>query len=90
MTGAAAGEASAGTSVSLRRMIPDRVTGISRSTVPATVGVKMRRNSESFAASTNWNRDETMIRLASSPPPPRSSAARQMARKALPVPMSRR
>ena len=90
VTGAAAGAASAGTSVSLRRMSAESVTGISISTVPATVGVNIFRSSESFAASRNWHREETMIRLASNPPPPRSSAVTQMARKALLLPISSR
>ena len=84
------GAASAGTSVSLRRMSAESEIGISISTVPATVGVKIFRNSESFAASRNWHREETMIRLPSSPPPPRSRAATQMARKALLLPISSR
>ena len=53
VTGAAAGEASAGTSVILPTMVGDSITGISIRTVPATVGVKMRRNRDSLAASTN-------------------------------------
>ena len=90
MTGAAEGAASAGTSFSLRKMIGPSVTGISISTVPATVGVKIFLNRESFAARMNWHREETMIRLAIRPPPPRSSAATQTARKAPLLPMSRR
>ena len=46
VTGAAEVAASAGTSFSLRKMIGPRVTGISISTVPATVGVKIFLNSE--------------------------------------------
>ena len=87
VTGAAAGEAASGTSPSLRSKIGDRVTGISIRTVPATVGVKMRRSADSLAARANWNRDDTMIRVASSPGPPCSSADTLMARKALLVPI---
>lgn len=53
VTGAAAGEASAGTSVNSPTMIGATVTGISIITVAATVGVKIFRNRESFAARTN-------------------------------------
>ena len=51
--GPAAGETSGGTSASLRRMTGARVTGISISTVPATVGVKNRRRSAILVARTN-------------------------------------
>ena len=88
-TGAAAGEAPSGTSVSLRMITGATSTGISMRTVPATVGVKMRRSSDILAASANWKRAATMIRLASSAGPPRSSAETQMARNADEVPMTR-
>ena len=89
VTGAAAGETPSGTSVSFRRMSGPMVIGISISTVPATVGVKMRRSSESLVARANWKREDTTIRLASSPGPPWLSAETQTARNALEVPMSR-
>ena len=88
MTGAAAGETASGTSPSLRRNTGATVTGISITTVPATVGVKIRRSADSLAAIANWNRDDTMIRVASSPGPPSSNAETLMARKALLVPIS--
>ena len=88
VTGAAAGGAPAGTAARLPRTREDTDTGISISTVPATIGVKIRRSTDSLAARTNWNRDEMTIRVASSPGPPCSSAVTQMARKALLLPIS--
>ena len=88
VTGAADGEAASGTSESLPRMTGARVTGISITTVPATVGVKIRRSVDSLAARANWKREETMIRVARSPGPPCTSAETQTARKALLLPIS--
>lgn len=47
------GAAPAGTSASFPRITGARVTGISISTVPATVGVKIRRSADSLAARAN-------------------------------------
>ena len=88
-TGPAAGETSAGTSASLRRMSGERVTGISISTVPATVGVKMRLSSAIRVARRNWTSDDAMTSVASMAGPPCSSAATLTARKALVLPITR-
>ena len=58
-------------------------------TVPATVGVKIRRSADNLAARANWNSEDTMINVASSPGPPCSSADTETARKALLLPISR-
>ena len=58
-------------------------------TVPATVGVKIRRNKERCAASANWNRDEMTTRVASIPGPPWAIAAIQTEMKAPEVPIRR-
>ena len=88
VTGAAAADAPSGTSASLPRMTGASVTGTSRMTVPATVGVKIRRSADNLAARANWNSEDTMIRLASNPGPPCSSADTQTARKALLLPIN--
>ena len=64
------------------------VTGISMMTVPATVGVRIRRSSESRHASRNWKREEMTTRIASMAGPPWASAATQMAMKAPEVPIT--
>ena len=87
-TGAAIDAAPSGTSVSLRTMTGASVTGISISTVPATVGVKILRSRDSLAARANWNRDEMTISVASRLGPPCSSAATQTAMNALLLPIS--
>ena len=66
LAGAAAGGTPSGTSVNMPKMIGMTVTGISMITVPATVGVKIRRSHASRAESMNWHSEETMIRVASS------------------------
>ena len=63
-------------------MIGMTVTAISMITVPVTVGVMIRRNIESRAESTNWQKDEMTIRVASSPGPPCMSAVTLTAMKA--------
>ena len=70
-------------------MIGMTVTGISMITVPATVGVKMRRNRDRRAASANWNREEITTRVASMAGPPCAIAAMQTEMKAPDVPISR-
>ena len=89
VTGAASGDAPSGTSVSRPRTSGPIVTGISISTVPATVGVKTRRNHDSLVASTNWNREAMTIRLAISPGPPCSRADTHTAMKAPELPIRR-
>ena len=89
LAGAAAGGTPSGTSVNMPKMIGMTVTGISMITVPATVGVKIRRIRESRAESANWHSEETMIRVASIAGPPSASAVTQTAMKAPEVPMRR-
>ena len=89
LAGAAAGGAPSGTSFNMPKMIGMTVTGISMITVPATVGVKIRRIQESRAESRNWHREEAMTRVASSAGPPCASAVTQTAMKAPEVPMRR-
>ena len=74
LTGAAAGAVPSG-------------TGISMITVPHTVGVRMRRSSDSRVASANWNSAEMATSVARSPGPPSSSAVTQTAMKAADVPI---
>ena len=89
VTGAAAGDAPAGTSASFRRMRGASVTGMSISTVPATAGVNTLRRSAIRAARTNWTSAEAMISAASIPGPACSRAETLTARKALVLPMTR-
>ena len=65
------------------------VTAINITTVPATVGVSRRRNSESFAANRNWNNDEATTSVASRLGPPCSKAVTHTAMNAPEVPISR-
>ena len=51
------------------------VTGVSIMTVPVTVGVRMRRNSDSRAEKANWNNARPITRVASNAGPPAASAA---------------
>ena len=88
-TGAAAAGVPFGTSPSILKMIGMTATGISMITVPATVGVKMRRNNDSRDASANWNREEMTTRVASMPGPPFAIAVMQTEMKAPEVPISR-
>ena len=64
-------------------------TGISMSTVPETVGVKIRRNSASRSDIRNWKRAETSTRVASMPGPLSASALMQTAIKAEELPIMR-
>ncbi len=89
VTGAAAGEAPAGTSASFSRMIGASVTGMSIRTVPATAGVKIFRRSAIRAARPNWMSDDAMISAASIPGPPCSRAETLTARNAAVLPMTR-
>ena len=70
-------------------MIGITVTGISMMTVPATVGVRTRRNSERRAESANWKSEEMTTKVASIAGPPSASAAMHTAMKAPEVPIRR-
>ena len=89
LTAAADDDTPSGTSASMSNTIGRTVTGISMMTVPATIGVKTRRNSDRRAARANWNSAETATSSASSPGPPASIAATDTAMKAPEVPISR-
>ena len=80
---------SSGTWVNMPKTIGITVTGISMMTVPATVGVRMRRSSESRHASRNWKREEMTTSVASMAGPPWAIAPTQIAMKAPDVPMTR-
>ena len=64
------------------------VTAMSISTVPATTGVTIRRNSESLAASRNWNSDDATTNTANKPGPPSTKAVTHTAMNAPDVPIS--
>ena len=68
-------------------MIGITVTAMSMMTVPETTGVKIRRRSESRAASRNWKKEEMTMRLAMVAGPPLTRAATQTAMNAPDVPM---
>ena len=65
------------------------VTGISMITVPETAEVRILRNNESRAESTNWKNDEKTTRVASIAGPPSANAVTQTAIKAPEMPMAR-
>ena len=65
------------------------VAAISMITEPATTGVKIRRSSNSLAASRNWNSEDTMTRLAMVAGPASRSATMHTAKNAPDVPMIR-
>ena len=87
--GAAAAGAPSGTDWRPLSTIGTTVTGMSMITVPATVGVKIRRNSERRAARANWAREDITTRVASIAGPPSAIAVTQMAMNAPDVPMAR-
>ena len=89
VTGAAASDAPSGTSCIVSNTIGMTVAAISMITVPETIGVKIRRSSESRAASMNWNSDDMTTRLAIVEGPPSTRAATQTAMKAPDVPIIR-
>ena len=70
VTGPAAGAAPSGTLSMKSKRNGMTLTAISMITVPATVGVRTRRSSESRPARRNWNSDETITSDASSAGPP--------------------
>ena len=86
--GAAIGDASSGTSLSVSNMMGITATAISMITVPETTGVKIRRSQDRREASRNWKRDEMTIRLAIVAGPPSTSAVTQTAMNAPEVPMT--
>ena len=65
------------------------VTGVSIMTVPVTVGVSTRRNSESRAEKANWKSARAITSVTSRPGPPAASAATLTAIAAPGVPMAR-
>ena len=58
-------------------------------TVPATVGVMIRRRIDKRPASRNWKSDEAITSVVSRAGPPWTSAATDTAMKAPEVPMMR-
>ena len=90
VSGAAGAGPPAGTSVSIPKTTGITVTGSSMTTVPTTVGVRIRRNSESLAESANWQSEAMMTRVASSAGPPRRSPGRRPRMKAPELPPTRR
>ena len=78
-----------GTSFSILKMKGMTVTGISMMTVPATAGVRIRRKSESRAASPNWKSEEATTSVASIPGPPSAMAVIQTAMNAPEVPINK-
>ena len=89
LTGAAATGAPSGMSSSMSKAMGVTVTEISMMTMPATIGVTMRRTNDSWAANRNWNSEEAMTSVASSPGPPSASAVMLTAMNAPEVPMKR-
>ena len=89
LNGAAGAGDPSGTLLNISKMIGITVTGISMMTVPATVGVRIRRNRERRAESANWKSDETTTNVASIAGPPSAIAAMQTAMKAPDVPIKR-
>ena len=87
VTGAARGPLPSGTLSMKSKRNGITLTAISMITVPATVGVRIRRRIASRPARRNWKRDDTMISVASSPGPPCWSAATDTAMNAPDVPI---
>ena len=88
-SGAASGGVPPGTFFICSNMTGMTVTGVSISTVPVTVGVRMRRNSERRVANANWTRARMTTRVASSAGPPAARAAMLTAMEAPDVPIAR-
>ena len=87
VTGAARGPLPSGTLSMKSKRNGITLTAISMITVPATVGVRIRRSSDRRPASRNWKSDDTMISVASRPGPPCWSAATDTAMNAPDVPI---
>ena len=75
LSGAANGGVPLGTFFNWSNMTGMTVTGVSMRTVPVTVGVRMRRNSERRAEKTNWTRASVTTSVASNAGPPAERAA---------------
>ena len=86
-TGAAEAGVPGGTWVSMPKTIGITVTAMSMMTVPATVGVSIRRRRERRAESANWKSEETTTRVASMAGPPCAIAVTQTAMNAPEVPI---
>ena len=69
--GAASGDVPSGTLCNCSKMTGVTVTGVSIMTVPVTVGVRIRLNSESRTEKANWKSARTTTRMASRAGPPR-------------------
>ena len=87
LVGALQAELPSGEAVTMSKTSGITVTAISISTVPATTGVTSRLNSDSLAASKNWNSDDATTSVASKPGPPSTSAATHTAMNAPEVPI---
>ena len=83
------GETPSGTLVKRPKLIGMTTTEMSMITVPATVGVIIRRNRESLVERINWKRDEITTRVASMAGPPCLMAEIEAAVKVPEVPMRR-
>ena len=71
----------------MSKMAGITVTGISRITVPETVGVSTRRNSERRSDRTIWNSAAAATSVASNGGPPSATAVMQTAMKAPELPI---
>ena len=88
LSGAANVGVSAGTALSRSKTAGMTVTGISMTTVPETVGVRMRWNSDNRAESRIGTNDATSTRIAISAGPPSATAVMQTAMKAPDAPIT--
>ena len=89
LSGAASGDVPSGTFSSCSRMTGMTVTGVSIMTVPVTVGVRIRLNSESRIEKANWKSARHMTRTASRAGPPAASAPMLTAIATPEVPVAR-
>ena len=89
LSGAASGGVPIGTFFNWSNMTGMIVTGVSMRTVPVTVGVRMRRNSERRAEKTNWTRARVTTRVASNAGPPAERAVMLTAMATPDVPIAR-
>ena len=89
LSGAASGGVPSGTFSSCSRRTGMTVTGVSIMTVPVTVGVRIRLNSESRTEKANWKIARLTTRMASMAGPPAASAAMLTAIATPGVPMAR-
>lgn len=89
LTGAAAGGVPSGGRDNMLKAMGMMVTATSMMTVPATNGVITRLSSTRREPKTNWNRDETTIKVASRAGPPSTRAVIDTATKVPEVPIRR-